>query len=242
MKNLAVFLFFLTTSICWLPLKADEKPLRFLPLEQPASDLINPNSFISYHRDKTGGLEITEAPGLDYHELPDSGISFGYTTDKFWLRLPVMNTTPNRQQWVLRTSAKFMRPLEIYSQSDNQPIEQLLYNDEFSSFGSRPENIRHLGVYFDLPANSKKVFYIRLGASGQAALTLSIGTPRAIAREQAVVEIVSAVFIAVLFTLALFNLFHFFAIQNRAYLYYGIQAVSFCLYITHMEGLTFQYL
>lgn len=201
----------------------------------------DPATAIDDYRDPTGQVTISEAPALPYTRLgrtPD----FGFTADKFWLRFGVVNDDSDNTQWVLRTYVRFMRPLEIYISRNGETPRQILFNDEHSTFGIRPEKIRHLAVEFALARGQRAVFYLRFGAGGAATLPMEITTPEEIVVEQSRALLTDAVFVAVLMTLVLFNLFHYFAVRARAYLLYGIQATAIALYVTHMDGFTFQYL
>jgi len=85
-----------------------------------------------------------------FHSLPESGVNFGYTTSKFWLRFKVLNSSGETRQLVLKTSVRFMRPLEVFSKTGSEAFRRMLYNDENSVFGQRPGNSRHIGVQFEL--------------------------------------------------------------------------------------------
>lgn len=202
----------------------------------------DPARCIDYYRDVSGKKSIADVGRLDFKRLRRSTPDFGYTTDKFWLRFGVVNETGHERTWALRTFVRFMRPLEIYVSRNGATPRRILYNDQYSSFGHRPENIRHLAVEFTLAPHARDVFFIRFGAGGSATLPMEITTPRQMAAEQAHALLQDGLFVAVLATLTLFNLFHYFAVRARAYLFYGIQAMAIALYITHMDGFTFQYL
>ena len=202
----------------------------------------NPVSVVDYYRDPGGKKTIADISRMDFKPLGKNQIDFGYTRDKFWLRFGVVNDSTSQTQWALRTFVRFMRPLEIYVSQDGGPPKRVLYNDQHSNFGTRPENIRHLAIEFSLPKGGRDVFYIRFGAGGTAAVPMEITTPRAMATEQAHTLLEDGIFVAVLATLALFNLFHFIAVKAKAYLFYVLQASFMALYVTHLDGFTFQYL
>lgn len=213
--------------------------VRDLRLDATAS-IHDPLPVIDIYRDTSGQRSIEDAQALPYADL-DGPLSFGYTPDKIWLRFGVSNPAADEIEWVLRTHVRFMRPLEVFIDRGEGP-RRLLYNDEHSTFGMRPEGIRHLAVAFSLAANERATFYIRVGAGGSLSLPMEITTRTEIVREQWQTAAGSFVFVAILATLALVNLFHFVAVRANAYWLYGLQAMAFGTYVLHMEGFTFQYL
>ena len=173
-------------------------------------------SSVQYFEDETGLIELKEARSYPYKPLPDNQIAFGYTRSKFWLRFGFSNDERVDRELVLRTFVRFMRPLEIYQRTNNGDFEKMLYNDQDSIFGQRPEGIRHLAHQFTIPANSTVDFYIRFGAGGTASLPLVITDGKQIREEQYQATIKIVLFLAIIGTLVLSNLFYFVAIRAWA--------------------------
>jgi signal transduction histidine kinase len=199
--------------------------------------------YISYLRDPSGNLTLAEVRGQKFLPLENEAVAFGFTPDKFWLRFEVVNTTESPIEPLLRTSARFMRPLEIFLLRENGETERLLYNDETQPFGVRPvPELRFLATPFNLAAGESATFYVRFGAGGQAAMSLQISSREAALREQSRASVGITIYGSILLTLILVNLFYFVAIRKLAYLLYVFYESFNLLYVSHLEGFTFQYL
>ncbi|MBT7368995.1 MAG: hypothetical protein HN816_00005, partial [Gammaproteobacteria bacterium] len=213
--------------------------LRYVALDgSPSTD---PTPAIQFLEDTAGRLSIEQIRDADFADLNASTISFGFTKSKYWLRFGVRNTTSERLTTVLKTTARFMRPLVIYQKRGSR-FESVLYNDEQSPFEERPGASRHLGYQFSLGPSEMTEFYVYFGAGGAAVMGLTLDSIEEVVAEQTATSLKTAIFLAVIGTLILSNLFFFVAIRAMAFLTYIAQETMFVLYVTHMDGFTFQYL
>lgn len=229
----------LLTSAC-LTSYAAEAPIL---LSESTREVIGPSDQMGFILDPIGNLTLAEVMGREFQPLQNGDINFGFTTDKIWLYFSVENSSENTIEKTLRSSARFMRPLEIYLRQENSSIKQLLKNDETHRFGERPlPELRFLAADFSLAPFENSDFYIRFGAGGQASMTLQISSREEALLEQSTATIGIAIYVSVLFTLILVNFFHFLAVRQLAYLIYVGYEFLNILYVSHMEGFTFQYL
>lgn len=204
---------------------------------------VNPAPFVTYLVDAEGTLSAEDTIQREFSPLPNNAIDFGFTRNKFWLRLSVLNTGETAIEPIFRTSARFMRPLEIYLVRNSGNIEKLLYNDETLPFGERPlPELRFLATSFSLDANEEATFLIKFGAGGQASMTFQISDREAALNEQSRASIGISIYTFILLTLLLVNFFHYLAVRKLAYLAYVFYESFNILYVSHMEGFTFQYL
>lgn len=198
---------------------------------------------IDYILDPGDELDISDVMEMNFSRLQDGDIDFGFTTDKIWLRFSVTNSSTESLDRILRTNARFMRPLEIFLVRGDSSIQRLLYNDETQKFNERPlPELRYIATEFSLEPLETATFLIRFGSGGRAAMDLDISS-----REQALAEQYSAslgitLFSAILLTLILVNFFHYLAVRQLAYLFYIFYESFNVLYVSHMEGFTWQYL
>ena len=203
---------------------------------------VNPVDAITYFEDREGNLTLDDVRLLSFNPLSESGVDFGYTKSKVWLRFGVSNSMDTNRLLVLRTFVRFMRPLEIYQSNGAGEFAQILFNDEHSPFGARPHGLRHLAIEFELNPKDSAEFYVRFGAGGRATLDLAIDSSANIVAEQQTTTLQVAVFLSVIGTLIIVNLFYYLAIRYWGYLQYILMEFAFVVYVSHMDGFTFQYL
>lgn len=235
-------LIFQVLVLIWIaqPIFAQASALSTIHFDSANPPRLGPS--ISYFEDPTGSLGVTDAAGMPYEAISTQELNFGYTTSIFWLRFTLSNDDLEPAEVVLQTSARFMRPLEVFIENDKAAFTRVLYNDEHSKFGNRPGGSRHLGAVLTVPPGQPVTVYVRFGAGGLAAMSLKLTNLIEVEREQQSLVLRAAIFISIIGTLILTNLFFFAATRAWVYLTYAVQEFSFIVYVSHMDGLTFQYL
>lgn len=217
---------------------------------EPGSLLLNNNGqsvavtdAVEYLLDPGGDLVLANVVGMEFSVIEGGNIDFGFTTDKIWLRFTVANSSAESIDKILRTNARFMRPLEIFLVREDSSVQNLLYNDETQKFSERPlPELRFIAANFSLQAFESATFLIRFGAGGQAAMALEISSREQALAEQYTATLGITLYAAILFTLILVNFFHYLAVRKLAYLFYAFYESFNLLYVSHMEGFTWQYL
>lgn len=218
---------------------AEETPVL---ISDDINEVLDISSNIEFFLDPAGDWSLNEVIAQEFQSLKSDVIDFGFTTDKIWLHFKVINSSTNSLEKTLRSSARFMRPLEIYIVREDSAIEQLLYNDETHSFGERPiPQLRFLAAEFSMAPLEQAEFYIRFGAGGQASMLLQISSLEEAVLEQSTAAIGIAIYASILFTLTIVNFFHYLAVRKLAYLLYAFYESFNILYVSHIEGFTFQY-
>lgn len=177
----------------------------------------------------------------DFVPLPNDEISFGYTTDHFWIVLDTINSSSEARSLVLDTNVKYMEPLIVYEASAAGVVTQLLVGDETQPFGSRPLPTAKLTIPLAWQAGERKrlLFYVASGSGVD--MTLQLGSTESVIAKYTNNRTFFALFTGILLTLILINLFHFYAVRRLAHLLYAAQELSILLFMLHIDGLAFQY-
>lgn len=185
---------------------------------------------------------IAELRGVSFETLPANEISFGYTSNRVWLRITTSNTSENSQNLLLDSNVKYMRPLIIYEVSEGGLPRVLLRNDESSRFNERKLSYPKIVVPLQWSPGEVKHLYFYVGAGGGLALPLELSSANAVAEKYGSGLAFTAFFAGVLVTLILINLFHFVSIGRLEHLLYAFMEGSILLFVIHNEGYAFQYL
>ena len=175
--------------------------------------------------DTTGSLTLEEAMRSDRFEalgmeVPNLGVS-GST---FWLRTSVRNES-SYDHVVLSLEYAEIDALDLYLLLDGR-IEQLARKGQSISPGTRtgadPE------FAFDLPilkGRSGTVF-MRVQSTKQLQLPIVLRTPQELTANRSRRNLILGVYIGIMLVMALYNLFIFFSIRDRSYLYYVLYILS----------------
>lgn len=202
----------------------------------------SPVAAIDFLEDPGGELTPEAAARRDFEPLAQDTVDFGYTQSLFWLRFGIVNSAVTEREVILRTFDRFLRPLQVFERQSDGTFTELLYVDEHSPFEPRPMGMRHMGVALTLAPDSSRELYIRFGAGSSAALPMTLTTPEDVLQENWGAALRSAVFVAIIGTLVLVNLFYFVALRASAFLLYALMQTAAVLYCLNIEGFAFQYL
>jgi hypothetical protein len=201
------------------------------------SAILDPVDYMSVLVDPFNSIELEEAVSASYQSLNNNSIDFGFTKDKHWLKFSVENIEPNSINKVISTSARFMRPLDVYLRRENGEIETLLLNNETNTFPSRPlSQFRLLAVEFTLEAQEKAEIFINFGAGGRATLILGVTNIDQVVKEQNFALVAFLPVAMILLTLVFVNLFHFISVRDFAYGGYVLYEINNIINLSHVEG------
>ena len=192
---------------------------------------------------QTDALEqVSRNSIVDFQDLANDEISFGYTSNRVWLLINTHNNSVQAKTLLLDTNIKYMRPLEIYEISNGGMPRSLLYNDKNSVFSARGIAQPKIVVPIHWQPSENKQLLLRVGAGGALYLPLELSTSAQVASKYGSARTFAAFFAGVLISLILINLFHFATVKRWEYLLYALMESSILLFVLHNEGFAFQYL
>ncbi|TDS17670.1 sensor histidine kinase [Sphingobacterium paludis] len=170
------------------------------------------------------------------NEVPNLGIS---NTDK-WLRLTV-NNSGERERFLLEIAYPLLDEVELYSPVGNGKYAPTKLG-EHAVFSERKYKMPSYLFDLTIPKNEQRVFYVKVRSTEQIILPIYIRSRLSQVFHANKDNLVSGVYIGIVFIMAIYNLFLFFSVRDRGYLYYVVYVV--CAGITQMaiKGYSFQYL
>ena len=206
-----------------------------ISLNQPLP--INPALAIEYLEDPSGDMDLDTAMGSEFQPLNQELANFGFTRSKFWLRFTLHNPDELPRTLVLRTFDRVLRPLMIF-----QDGEQIYFTDEHTPFQARPHNMRHMGAEVTVAGQARSQIHVYFGAGSSASIPLAL-----VSRDQIIADTHSAMlrtflFVSIIGTLIVSNLFYFVALRAWSFLLYAMMQISAIFYCLNIEGFGFQYI
>lgn len=169
-------------------------------------------------------------------DVPNLGFS-AYST---WIRFTVTNQTKNAYL-LLDVAYPILDEVELFSPDVNGQYQRNLMG-EVKNFADR--KYQQPDYIFDLtiPQNSSKTYYLRIKSSEQLILPISVNQPTALWQFLNQEDVLTGLFIGAIIIMFLYNLFIFFSVRDKSYLYYVIYVGSVGLTQIGIKGFTFQYL
>nr|WP_294792048.1 7TM diverse intracellular signaling domain-containing protein [uncultured Mucilaginibacter sp.] len=169
-------------------------------------------------------------------DIPNLGLS----ATSVWLKFTITNNS-NNPDLLLDVAYPILDEVEFFAPDTSQSYSSFLAG-EIKPFKQRLYN--HPDYIFDIsiPKNTSKTYYLRVKSAEQLILPISIAQPNALWQFLSKDAVLSGLFIGAIIIMFLYNLFVFFSVRDRSYLYYVIYVASVGLTQIGIKGYTFQYL
>ena len=166
--------------------------------------------------------------------------NLGFSAVSTWLRFTVTNQTKNADL-LLDVAYPILDEVEFFA-PDAQNHYQGILMGEIRNFDTR--KYQHPDYIFDLnvPYNTSKTYYLRIKSSEQLILPISINQKTDLWQFLSKENQLSGIFLGAVLIMFLYNLFIFFTVKDKSYLYYVIYVASVGLTQIGIKGFTFQYL
>ena len=170
-----------------------------------------------------------------------SDINLGYTDQPHWFRIRLDNTQPEPLPRLIELAYPMLDRVDFYRVQDGGLIRQASTGDT-RPFAARPIPHRAFVFPVTLAAESTSEFYLRIQTSGALQVPITLWRPDAFASHSDAELTMQSMFYGIMLVMALFNLFLFFSLRERAYLYYVGVVSSTLVLMAGLDGVAFQYL
>jgi len=170
--------------------------------------------------DKEGNLTFAQARVSEkYLQYRQDVPNFQISSSTFWVKMYVKNNTDNKL--ALELAYATIDSVSLYSIQPDGTYTEIL-TGEFIPYYKR--TYKHQNYIFDLdiPKNETRIFMLRLNASEQCQLPLTIGTPKSIQETLYNGDLIFGIYAGIILVMFFYNLFIFFTVRDRTYLYYVI--------------------
>jgi diguanylate cyclase (GGDEF)-like protein len=202
--------------------------------------------------DLTPHLELLEDPGgqLDFDAVrqsaefkpaPADGLKIGFSRSAWWVRLTLDNVSAKDMQVQLRQDYPLIDYLDLWKPGRDGAWERIRTGDR-RVFSTRDFDHQDFIFALDLPAASQRTFYLRFASSGPVDINLTLYEQHALLAAIGHEQLAFGVYYGGFLVLVLYNFFIFLAVRDRAFFYYLLYAVSYGLYFSVFNGLSFQFL
>jgi signal transduction histidine kinase len=194
-------------------------------------------SVLQTNREVTFNDAVQSADFKPYNkDVPNLGFS-AFST---WIRFTVTNQTKN-SDLLLDVAYPILDEVELFTPDVKNQYHSSLMG-EIRNFNTRKYN--HPDYIFDLnvPQSASKTYYLRIKSAEQLILPISVNQPTTLWQVLTKENLLSGIFIGAIFIMFLYNLFIFFSVKDRSYIYYVIYVASVGLTQVGIKGFNFQYL
>src|SRR5699024_7854097 len=157
-----------------------------------------------------------------------------------WLRFDIENET-KENHWLLEFAFPLIHELQLYTVDDGKIIE--LYDTGANyPFHQRPTNNRNFILNLDIEPGERKRYYAYASGSGDLHPPIIVWNQDAFASKSQSELLLLGIFYGISLVMIVYNLFLYFSLRMKSYLYYVLAITFTLLGKVSINGLGYQYL
>jgi signal transduction histidine kinase len=209
-------------------------------LVQHTSDRIAAGKLLEIFVDSTGEMTLEDVISYNRFVYSDKAVpNFQYSRHTIWLRLAIRNQQIDPQLGLEILNSQLDK-VTFFLPMGNTYTEMTTGDEQ--PFAARFLNHQHFVFPFDLlPGNSINC-YIRLQSKEQLSLPVYVGTLKAITDNHYKGDLFAGLYLGIMFVMFFYNLFIYFSVRDRSYLFYVMYILGIALAQASLQGFTFKYI
>ncbi len=176
-------------------------------------------SYPYYFKDPHASYTFKQVGKARFVQAKDKVPDFlGDFSEAVWYRFDVLNHSRS-EDWYLEIKGGFMHHLTVYQVSGNGRTDSLTLSGD-DRFFSKPVFSNNLIFPLTLPAGKSVEIYVRATSKTLIRTSMSLGTMQKLYEDTLLISYGDGFFTAVAIALLLYNLFVYFSLREKVYLYY----------------------
>lgn len=219
------------------------------PQPYPAETLTQVISLHEYALYANAGLENytlneirTNSARLNFMPLESENVNIGFTSDYYWVKFSIKNTTQKEVTYYLETGRPITDQVDLYSISSSGKIETQQSGDKMA-FKDRSFNHRKTIFELQIPSQDTLEIFIHYKNDGEVLnLPLLLHTAPSLLGITYKDQMVFGIFYGILLLAAIIYMFFFFALGERSFLFYSMYVGLVGLLQLSLDGYFYQYL
>jgi signal transduction histidine kinase len=161
------------------------------------------------------------------------------TPFSYWLRFTITNNS-----WATALAVHVGQPMidhiDFYQLNNNKVVKSN-HSGQFTNFSTRPINVQTFMYPITLQRGESSTIYFYVSSGKQMVMPIYVGTEEQV-RESAVNKDISfGLYVGIILVMLLYNLFVYFTVRDKNYLYYVLYLAVVLLTQACMEGYLFRY-
>lgn len=196
---------------------------------------------VSVYEDVDQNLHVEEVIARDAFEPTTQRIPFlGLGASAWWVEIPLANQT-QANDLILELGQATYDHVTFFAPNGNGGFTQTVLGEEVD-FHDRSYKDPNFVFELNLEPGETATFYLRLQSKENMHLPLFAGSSHAVFASIKTKDLVWGIFTGIMLVMMLYNLFVWFSVRDRSYLWYVGYILLVLLTQTSIAGYTFQYL
>lgn len=195
--------------------------------------------------DKSGSLSFEQISSVkdpvDFQAVGNRSPNFGFTESTWWVKLQLHNAQNAIQQLTIRQDYPLIDLIDFWYQDQNAQWQHITTGDK-QPFHNRPIDHRSFLFPVTLAPSGTSDIYIRFETQGSMNIGLFAHS------EKNLIDLVGKEYLSLgiyyggFIVLIIYNLIMFVTVREKTFAYYLLYVLSYGLYMSVHNGLSFQYL
>lgn len=177
----------------------------------------------------------------DWKTYQQDVFNVGYSKSNWWVKFDINNVSATQRGFILEIDYPVLDYIDVYFEQNGKIQERYFLGDK-QPFHERPTEHRLFLIPFELEPSDSKTIYLRLNSSSSIQAPIKIWKPNAYQETDVLTNVVHGVYIGGMLIIGLYNLLIFIALRDKIYLYYVAYVFSMLMFLSSLNGWTFQYL
>jgi signal transduction histidine kinase len=198
-------------------------------------------SAIEIMEDKGGTMSVAEVLSSNRFKPSSRRVpNLGLSSSAFWLKLSVKNLTAGNNLLLVLEQPN-MDEVSFYTiRADGGFTEQKM--GEYQNFSKREYNVPDYLFRLNLSPNERCTYLLKVKSAEQIQIPLILGSEISVFNLIGTKNILSGLYFGIMLVMLLYNLFIYFSIKDKSYLYYVVYIIIISLTQTSLQGFPFQFL
>lgn len=161
------------------------------------------------------------------------------TPFSYWLRFTITNNS-SATALAVHVGQPMIDHIDFYQLRNNKVVKSN-HSGQFTNFSTRPVNVQTFMYPITLQRGESSIIYFYVSSGKQMVMPIYVGTEEQV-RESAVNKDISfGLYVGIILVMLLYNLFVYFTVRDKNYLYYVLYLAVVLLTQACMEGYLFRY-
>ncbi|XMO88174.1 7TM diverse intracellular signaling domain-containing protein [Algibacter sp. AS12] len=210
-------------------------------IQQSTGELYEYAEFANTEKIDFSISEVLENSDLQYSKLETDNHSIGFTSDNYWVRFKLKNSSTTANTYYLKTARPITDHVNLYQIS--QGNTQHFLNGDNIDFSKKQVQHRSTIFKLTLPPNDIQHIYINYKSDGETInLPLILNDESSFWMVNYNQQLFLGLFYGLLFLAGIIYLFFYTSLKELAFFYYGLYVFSIALMQASLDGLIHQYI
>lgn len=196
---------------------------------------------MAYFEDKSDKALSIEQVRQEKFQTISNAFTFGYNTNTFWFRMHVVNKSDKAREIFLELTEIFHKNVDLYVISENSDVVRER-NGLSVVVKERHMKVPNPTFSLQFEAGEKKELYIKLSSIYAVFGEIQLKTPQKFHDSNHFKEKLYMFYFGAIIAIALYNLFLFFFLRDKIYLYYVSYVFIFVVWSANYKGILLPYI